>query len=385
MRDDHSIQKPGLSIQDVAAAAEVSIATVSRVLNNPAMVSPKTIARVQEVIKRLGYVPNPFARGLITRESRVLGIALPDIHGEFYSELLRGADAEARRLGYHLLVSSEGAIAAPAATTSNHAAPPAPSAPAPDAAPTAHPQRPRGEHLVFGLIDGLAVMITEPNERLRDEIRHAGVPTVVLDADLNEPGVDSIVIDNATGTREAVAHLLTKARPESCYFVGGPRENFDTQQRFKVFTETLGAHSTATPPTVRPDQAAFGRYAVEWGREWAAAAVGSAAPNSAALNSKGGKANRLIGAGILAGNDEIALGIMQVAQRQGLRVGQDVSIIGFDDTRLAQLVSPTLTTVRVPLLEAGAEAIKMLVRRVENPKAETLSVHLATKLIVRES
>jgi LacI family transcriptional regulator len=97
----------GKSIQDVAEAAGVSIATVSRVLNNPGLVSSKTSERVRGVIAELGYSPNPFAQGLITRESRVLGFALPDIHGEFYSGLLLGADAKARELGYHLLISAE--------------------------------------------------------------------------------------------------------------------------------------------------------------------------------------------------------------------------------------------------------------------------------------
>src|SRR5438876_10989122 len=107
----HSPHTPGtpgpVSIQDVAAAAAVSIATVSRVINNPELVSGPTSDRVRKAIRDLGFRPNHFARGLMTRQSRVLGIALPDIHGEFYSELIRGADTEAHRRGYHLLVSSD--------------------------------------------------------------------------------------------------------------------------------------------------------------------------------------------------------------------------------------------------------------------------------------
>ncbi|MBC7833787.1 MAG: LacI family DNA-binding transcriptional regulator, partial [Phycisphaerales bacterium] len=95
------------SIQDVAKAAGVSTATVSRVVNNPSLVAADTAARVQRVITDLGYRPNIFAQGLTTRRSHLLGIALPDLHGEFYSELLRGADNEAHRWGYHLIVRSE--------------------------------------------------------------------------------------------------------------------------------------------------------------------------------------------------------------------------------------------------------------------------------------
>jgi LacI family transcriptional regulator len=327
-----------VSIHDVAAAASVSIATVSRVMNNPTLVAPKTAARVQEVIKRIGYVPNPFAQGLMTHESRVLGIALPDIHGEFYSELLRGADGESRSLGYHLLVSSE----------------PRPGEP-----------DPRG--LAFGLIDGLAVMITNPDAALVKLARESSLPTVVLDTDLHQRGVDSVVVDNTSGTREGVEHLLKSVEPKNLCFVGGPRENFDTQQRAAAFTAALAAAGWAA----RPDQVVFGTYTPEWGREWMQVAK-AAFPAVGVM-------------GVLAANDEIAIGIMQEADDAGIRVPSQLRIVGFDDTRLASLVRPRLSTVRVPMSEVGAAAVRLLVRRMEDPKAEAMVMHMPTKLIVRES
>jgi len=332
-------ERPSVSIHDVADAARVSIATVSRVMNNPRLVSTKTAARVQEVIKKLGYVPNPFAQGLITRESRVLGIALPDIYGEFYSELLRGADGEARRLRYHLLVSSE-----------------------------SHDDQEEGRRAspAFGLIDGLAVMITDANSPLSREARESAIPTVVLDTDLHKRGVDSIVVDNAKGTREATQHLLESVPPSRCYFVGGPAENFDTQQRAGAFTETLIA-SGCTPDQ---HQVTFGQYTLEWGRQWALAAASH---------------HTLNGSGVLAGNDEIACGIMQVAEDSGVEIPRQLRVIGFDDTRLATLVRPRLSTVRVPMREVGAAAIRLLVQRVEDRTAEPTCIHLPTALIIRES
>ncbi len=328
-----------VSIQDVAAAAGVSTATVSRVVNSPDLVAPATAARVQGVIQSLGYKPNLFAKALMTRKSQVLGIALPDIHGEFYSELLRGADVEARRLGYHLLVSSEAHTPA---------------------------EQERQGSLAFGLIDGLAVMITEPNESLWREARDASLPTVVLDTDLRERGMDSIVVDNAIGTREATEHLLTSVPGARCYFVGGARENFDTQQRAKVFAQTLGL----TSGEVRPDQVAYGQYSLEWGEQWARQMLGHGA---------------LDGAGVLAGNDEIAVGVIRAAQDAGLAVPERLRVVGFDDTRLASLVRPRLSTVRIPLAEVGAAAVRTLVRRVQDRDAATTCVRLPTKLVVRES
>src|ERR1043165_6814420 len=106
------------SIEDVALAAGVSTATVSRFLNSPKLVATGTADRVMRVIEQLGYRPNRFAQGLMTRRSHTVGIVLPDIHGEFYSELLRGADAEAHRRGYHLLLTTTGCGDEPATESS---------------------------------------------------------------------------------------------------------------------------------------------------------------------------------------------------------------------------------------------------------------------------
>jgi LacI family transcriptional regulator len=333
--------RASVSIHDVARAAKVSIATVSRVMNNPKLVAPKTAARVQEVIKKIGYVPNPFAQGLMTHESRVLGIALPDIHGEFYSELLRGADAQSRSMGYHLLVSSE-----------------------------PRPGEPDSRGLAFGLIDGLAVMITNPDAALVKLARESSLPTVVLDTDLHQRGVDSVVVDNTPGTREGVEHLLKSVEPKNLYFVGGPRENFDTQARARAFTAALGAAGW----TARPDQVAFGDYTPEWGREWMLGRVNVESDAEAGTPM-----------GVFAANDEIAIGVMQAADAAGIKVPDQLRVVGFDDTRLAQLVRPRLSTVRVPMAEVGAAAVKLLVHRVEDPKAEATCVHMPTKLVVRES
>ncbi len=336
-KSDVPASRPAVSIHDVAVEARVSIATVSRVMNNPSLVAPKTAERVMEVIKRVGYTPNPFAQGLMTRESRVLGFALPDIHGEFYSELLRGADAESRRQGYHLLVSSE------------------PRSEEPDL---------RG--LAFGLIDGLAVMITNPDAEMVRLARESKLPTVVLDLDMHDRGIDTVLVDNEPGTREGVLHLLETTRPENLYFVGGSEDNFDTQHRARAFTAAL----TAVGHTPIPGQIAYGSYTPEWGRDWLN------------LHFQRGPIRNT---GVFAGNDEIAIGIIQAAADRGTSIPHDLRVVGFDDTRLAQLVRPRLTTVRVPMADVGAAAVSLLVRRVEDPDAEIKCIRMPTKLMIRDS
>jgi LacI family transcriptional regulator len=326
------------SIEDVAAAAAVSTATVSRFLNSPKLVAPKTAQRVMKVIEELGYRPNRFAQGLMTRRSHTVGILLPDIHGEFYSELLRGADAQAHQRGYHLLVTSEAQNEGDETLRS----------------------RP------LGLMDGLAIMITEPNERLWKTAKASGVPVVCLDADPDDPEVDSVLIDNAAGAGEAVAHLLGSVPASNCYFVGGPPDNFDTRQRADAFVAAI----TRLGHKPRAEQVCFGTYSPEWGREWAERIIASQAPKPF---------------GVMAANDEIAFGVMQALQAAGVSIPSQARIVGFDDSRLATLLRPALSTVRVPRYEVGAAAVDVLVDRIEMPQTPVVRKTLPTRLIVRES
>lgn len=327
------------SIEDVAQAARVSTATVSRYLNTPDLVAPATAQRIASAVSALGYRPNRFAQGLMTRRSHVVGVLVPDIHGEFYSELLRGASAEARQRGYHLLVAGRDVGEEPAAAL--RAGP-------------------------LGLIDGLVVMLTEPDQRLWDAAAATRVPIVALDADPGVSGVASVLIDNTTGTEEATRHLLSTTDAARCVFVGGPADNYDSRQRAEAFEGVLRRAGHA----LRPGQTAFGDYSPEWGRAWAAQwlKTGPARP-----------------AGILAANDEIALGVIDALQAAGLAVPRDARVVGFDDSRLASLLRPSLSSVRIPRAEVGAAAVAALIDRIEHPEASAATRSLPTRLVVRDS
>ena len=335
--------KNPVSIRQVAAAAGVSIATVSRVVNKSGDVSPETAARVRKVVEELGYQPNPISKVLSSGETRVLGIALPWFHGEYFSELLRGADEEAVRLGYHLMVTS--------ITTS--------------------PDGGRRNRIVgSGLVEGTVLMVDKPENPLWRDARAAGLPTVVIDTDLSREGLDSVVLDNEKGTAEAVEHLLRWVEPSKLYYVGGPTDNFDSQRRAQAFTSTLARHGHA----VTPDQTWFGEYSVEWGKEWLLRML------------KRGQGNApLVGAGVLAGNDEVAVGIVRAAEAARMWVPDQLRVVGFDDTQLSRMVRPALSTVALSMAEVGATAIRMLSRRLEEPEAPASCVRVPTRLVVRES
>lgn len=346
--DRSSADSGPVSIRDVAQAAGVSIATVSRVVHDSPMVAAATAARVRETIQRLGYVPNPLAQVLSSGETRVLGLALPRFHGEFMSYLLAGADEEATSLGYHLMMTT---IVAGA------------------------DGKGRRRILGSGLVDAMLVVITDEDDPLARSVLEAGLPAVVLDTDLSRQGLDSVILDNERGAREAVEHLLRWVEPGALHFVGGAKSNFDTAHRAKGFTEALAARGWKATA----DQIALGDYSLEWGKEWAFRML-----RRKLLGAAGGGTSGAVGA-VLAANDKIACGIIQVVEEAGLRVPDDLRVVGFNDSQLSRLFRPRLSTVALPMAELGAMGVRTLVRRLENRSEPAACIRLPTRLIVRES
>ena len=272
-------------------------------------------------------------------ESRLIGIALPWFHGEFFTRMLQGADAEAIRLGYHLLVT---------AMTKEHTG------------------SRRDRVLGTGLIDGMIVMIDDPQDPLAQDVMESSLAAVIIDTDFSAQGIDSIVLDNERGTKEAVEHLLRWVDPARCFFVGGPASNRDSAERAKTFHAAL----VALGHTPDADQISFGDYSAAWGKEWAM---------------RTHQRRALEGSGVLAANDEIACGVMRAAESQRLWVPDQVRIVGFDDTRLASFMRPTLSSVTLPMEEVGATAVRALLKRIEHRDAPATCQRLATRLVVRES
>ncbi|MEM1331517.1 MAG: LacI family DNA-binding transcriptional regulator [Planctomycetota bacterium] len=306
------------SIKDVAEKAGVSIATVSRTLNSPGIVADATAKRVQDAVAQLGYRPNLFAKGLVTQQSRMIGISLPALHGEFYSDLMRAADARAAELGYHLLVSSD----------SGGFTGLAPGGPA-------------------GMIDGLVMMITERSHiDLLRKSASLGLPITVLgSADaLDDLRLDSVWFDNSVGTRDAVEHLLESTRPQDVIYVGGAEGNLDSHERREVFVRTMRDHGH----TLSAEQVVNLDFSFEAGQAWASQQLA---------------AGKLRGAAILAGNDDLAVGIVDAALDAGLEIPNDLRVVGHDDSRLCRLIRPTLSSVHVPLAEVGRVAIELMTER----------------------
>lgn len=327
-----------VSIRSVAERAGVSIATVSRVLNTPHQVSSGTADRVRDAIRELDYRPNLFAKGLLTNRSRVIGVSLPDIHGEFYSELMFALDNRACELGYHLLVSSNA-----------HRA-----------------ERERENSFALDLVDGMIVMLTERSDVDIEGIDRLSQPTAVIGVD--DPGLDveTVIVDNRIGAREATEHLLAFTEPGRCYFVGARPGNIDSDERLAAFASAL--RDAGHEP--RPDQVSQRDFSFDTGWNWAERMI---------------EAGRLEDVAVFAANDEIAIGIANAARDRGVDIPGSLRIVGFDDSRLCSLLRPRLSSVHMPVREIGCAAIEAVIRRIEDPDSAARHTRLATSLVRRES
>ena len=329
-----------VSIEDVARKADVSISTVSRVVNRRNIVNEETRKRVEHAIRELGYRPNLFARGLMLKRSNILALVLPDLHGEFYSEIIRGANLRARELGYQLMISS--VMARDDGNTVLSAV-------------TGH-----------SLVDGVAVMISEVDAKTRDRLKGVTIPLVVMDGDVEGVKHDSVVIDQRRGAVAMCEHLVYSRNVKRIVFVGGLRTNIDTIERLAAFRDVMQEAKLSISDS--------DIYHLDYNYQ--------TAYELGASNVRRWARSRIT---VFAANDEMAAGIIDAAIESGISVPDQLPVVGFDDTRIAQMTRPRLTTVHVPMSNMGASAVELLCKRLEDPKRPSTKLTLQSELVVRES
>ncbi len=326
------------TIKDVAREAGVSVATVSRVFNDSGQVSEDTRRHVREVAGRLNYWPNGVARSLITNRTHSLGVLLPDMHGEFFSEVIRGIDLTARNQNLHLLVSSSHSEidALIAALLS-----------------------------LRGRIDGLIVMAPDVDAPPAIRACIGELPVVMLNPGLDLEDCDSVSIANYDGAYQMVKHLLGLGHRRIA-IVKGPERNIDARQRLYGYRRALADGGGEMLPAleVRGDfREASGSDAV--------AEILRLSPRPTA---------------VFAANDYMAVGLISALREAGLRVPDDMAVAGFDDIPIARFVVPSLTTVRVDAFALGQRAVEMLLPRTQSKKpADPAHDVLPTTLVLRAS
>jgi LacI family transcriptional regulator len=322
------------TIEDVARNAGVSIATVSRVLNNTGKVATSTRARVMTAVDALSYRPNAAARNLAARRTYALGLTIHTIDGDYFQHMLRGAEEAASQQGYTLLIY----------TTRD-----------------TNKRVQLGEHNT----DGTIVFADSQTDKQLIEYYAAGFPVVLLhrSAPAGIP-MPVVTMENKKGARVMTDHLIENCRRRRIAFLRGPDDQEDSYWREAGYKESLAAHDI-------PFDAALvgcGEFVLEIARE----TVRGWLRDGLALDA------------IFAGDDESALGAMMALTEHGVRCPEDVAVVGFDDIRLARFLSPPLTTVRAPIEPAAAEAVNQLIKLINGEPAAPITL-LATELIVRES
>jgi DNA-binding LacI/PurR family transcriptional regulator len=329
-----------MDIRTIARAANVSIATVSRTINHVVTVNPKMAKRVWEVIDELDYFPNTQARALVSGRSRLFGLIVSEITNPFFPELIQGFEAIAVEHGYEILVSS-----------TNH-----------DPERMSHCIR----RMLERKVEGVAVMTFGIEEPLLDQLAKRKVPLVFIDVGPKRPGISLLKVDYHHGIRQGVQHLAALGH-RNISFISGPMTLHSAQSRLSAFSTSLKECG------ITPDPA--------WIVEGDHTLEGGIAAMERLL------ATKTIPTAVMCSNDMTAIGVLHKLYRAGLRVPDDLSVIGFDDIHIAKVTIPPLTTVQMSRFELARAAVTALRAHVEQPEehTHTREYNIQTDLIVRES
>jgi len=330
------MNKRKATVYTVAEHAGVSIATVSRTLAGSRKVSSATRQRVMQAIEDLNFEPNPSARRLAYMKTETIALVFPDISGPFYSTVIRGVEQEAGRHNHNVLIYGT------------------------------HGKESSGRYLrtLSSKVDGLIIMARSVDEDSLWSLERQGVPFVLLGHSNGQLQCSTISVDNDAGAYKAAAHLLGHGH-QRIGIITGPENSPDNRGRLQGYQKALlDAGISLHPNMVIP-----GKFKYEEGQ----IAI-----------------NRLLESNprptaVLAANDEMAIGAIDAARQRGLRVPEDLAVIGFDDIQMSALTHPSLTTVRQPMQLLGEEAVKLLFDRLNNSNGMPRHEVLDTKLVVRQS
>jgi DNA-binding LacI/PurR family transcriptional regulator len=332
-------EKPGkMDIRTVAKLANVSIATVSRTINRVSTVNPKMAKRVWEAIEKLDYFPNTQARALVSGRSRLLGLIVSEITNPFFPELIQGFEDIAVEHGYEILISS-----------TNY--------------------DPRRMSLCIRRMlerraEGVAVMTFGVEKPLLEQLAERKVPLVFVDVGPERPGISLLRVDYRHGMQQGVEHLAALGHRDIA-FISGPKRLHSAQSRLVAFTKSLEECAIK----VNPAWIVEGDHTMEGGIE----------AMDQVLTSKH------LPTAVMCSNDMTAIGVLHRLYRAGLKVPDDLSVIGFDDIHIAQVTIPPLTTIQMSCFELARAAVTALRAHVEDGGEPKRNYKIETSLIVRES
>jgi LacI family transcriptional regulator len=327
------------TIRDIADLAGVSIATVSRVLNDRPDVSPETRETVMQVVREHGFSTNRGARGLSSGRTGMIGLTLPLVADAYFGPMLSGASEALYERDMRIVL-----------------------------APTFHEHDREVsliERLMRGTTDGAILMLPEESAAELRLVQRQGFPFVIVDPREAPPdGIACVAAMHAAGAKLATEHLLELGHRRIGAIAGAPGW-YATEERLIGFRAALAGAGIL----LDPDLVTYSNWRTPWGMQSAEQLLSLPDPPTA----------------IFGFNDNVAIGALHAAHKRGLSVPEDLSVVGFDDTAPATIVLPQLTSIRQPLAEMGRMGASLLVRLIEGQRVDALRVELSTKLVVRES
>jgi LacI family transcriptional regulator len=331
--------RPRVTIREIADLAGVSVATVSRVMNGRDDVSSETRELVQRIVRERGYTANRSARGLSAGRTGLIGGTVPLVHPAYFSFILSGAAEALYERDMRLVLC-----------------------------PTQHEHEREVtllERMMHGTTDGGLLILPQESADELEHLLESGYRFVVVDPlqPLNER-IPSVSAAHSAGADIAVKHLLSLGHRRIAA-ITGPRGWIATEERLRGYQAALAAAGILPEPELVVES----NFEIELGLRAARRLLDLHEPPTA----------------IFAFNDNIAIGALQAARERGVRVPEELSVVGFDDVEAAEIVTPMLTTIRQPLAEMGRMAVSLLERLIEGQRIEALHVELRTQLIVRDS
>ena len=327
------------TIRDIADAAGVSVATVSRVINDRPDVAPRTRDEVLRHVRAHHFTTNRSARALSVGRTGYVGFTMPYVRADYFASILAGAVEAAFEQEMRLVLC---------ATLHEH-----------------DREVSLLETLIDGATDGAIILLPEETSEELEALRSSGYPFVVADPRIPlTEGIPAVSAAHRAGAKAATDHLLALGHRRIAH-ISGHRTWAAAEERIE------GYHAALAAAGVLPagELLAEGDFEMPSGYAAAGRLLDLAERPTA----------------IFASNDNMAVGVLQAARERGLSVPEDLSVVGFDDGELARSVTPALTTVRQPLAELGRTAVSLLMRLIEGQRVEALRVELATRLVLRDS
>lgn len=329
-----------ITIKDLAKRLNISVSTVSRALRNAIDINPETKQAVLELAKELHYQPNVMAQGLVKRKTNIIGIIVPVIHSNYFSEALSSMTEIANEYDYHLMFcqSNEDAMQ----------------------------EKKNINKLLACQVDGILISVSKDSSDIceLEKVRRAGVPIVMFDRTLADFSCNKVVVDEYEGAFRAVEHLIKRGCKRIAH-IAGPVNASVSINRLNGYLHALKQYKIPFDKNLVFRCEAFEEDALE------------AIKKIAKLKS--------LPDGIFCINDLSAIIAIKYLKKKGIEVPGDIKIVGFNNDPVSEIVEPTLTTVMQPGYEVGKLAMKMLVDEIDQPTTKFETVQLRTQLITRNS